>query len=267
MKFYLGTHRPHWLRTLVDVPLFVSIRRLRVIKSWRPATTSWALDSGGFTEIGQHGEWRTSAHKYAAEISRARDEIGLMDWAAPQDWMCEPQMLTKTGLTVQEHQRRTIVNYLDLKTLGVDVIPVLQGWRPDDYLRHVDQYTAAGVDLETLPTVGLGSVCRRQATGEAFTIVQSLQPLRLHGFGMKKGAIAQFGSLLASCDSMAWSFGGRKNPDDNCPKKACNNCMHYALNWRDEALSSGRPSLFGWTGDIAANRVLAALVIATPGET
>lgn len=247
--FYLGTHEPSWLRRpeLDGRPLFVSVRRLRRLKSHPTATTRWALDSGGFTELAKFGAWRTTPHRYAAEISKYNDRIGSMDWAAPQDWMCEPAILAQTGLTVADHQRRTVTNYLELMTLGAPVIPVLQGWEPDDYLRHVDQYAAAGVDLEALPTVGLGSVCRRQASGEAFTIVQSLQPLRLHGFGMKAAAIAQYGAMLASCDSMAWSYAGRRRPDPTCRLESCSNCLHYALTWRDHALNPSRPSLFAAT--------------------
>jgi hypothetical protein len=69
-------------------------------------------------------------------VWRYRDEIGQLDWAAPQDWMCVPFILAKTGLSVEEHQRRTVTNYLKLKELASDLpfIPILQGWDLDDYL-------------------------------------------------------------------------------------------------------------------------------------
>ncbi len=35
--------------------------------------------------------------------NRYRDEIGCLLWAAPHDWMCEPWITAKTGLTVAEH--------------------------------------------------------------------------------------------------------------------------------------------------------------------
>jgi hypothetical protein len=246
MKFYLGTHRPHWLAD-TTVPLFVSNRLLAGRKTLPRASCLWALDSGGFSELGMYGEWRTTPHSYAAHVRRYIDNIGSLGWASPQDWMCEPWITAKTGLSVTEHQRRTVDNYRDLRTLGPDMpfIPVLQGWEPDDYLRHVDMYDAAGVDLEAEDTVGLGSVCRRQATGEAWSIVNSLRPLRLHGFGMKTQAVAELGAMLTSSDSMAWSFAGRRRPDPSCPKRACNNCRHYALAWRDRLLSPVRPSLWG----------------------
>jgi len=59
MKFYLGAHHPHWLER-APFPLFVSHRRLAG-RRWLPrATTGWALDSGGFTELRLHVRWSTS---------------------------------------------------------------------------------------------------------------------------------------------------------------------------------------------------------------
>ena len=247
-RFYLGTDRGHWLRTLEDVPLFVSRVTLdRYKKNLPRATTRWALDSGGFTELDRHGGWTLSPHRYAAKVRRYSDEIGMLDWAAPQDWMCEPHMLANTGLTVADHQRLTTDNYLDLITIWPDgpFIPVLQGWTRDDYLRHVDQYASAGVDLSTQETVGLGSVCRRQALGPAFEIVSSLHPIRIHGFGMKTDGIHEYGALLASADSMAWSYAGRLRPDPECPKTTCNHCLHYALEWRLNVIRPrSRPKLW-----------------------
>jgi hypothetical protein len=31
------------------------------------------------------------------------ERIGRMDFAAPQEWMCEPVMIKRTGLSVHEH--------------------------------------------------------------------------------------------------------------------------------------------------------------------
>ena len=45
------------------------------------------------------------------------------------DWMCEPAMLARTGLTVAEHQAGTVANYLELRAAAPELpfIPVLQG--------------------------------------------------------------------------------------------------------------------------------------------
>jgi hypothetical protein len=198
------------------------------------------LDSGGFTELSTYGEWRTSPEEYILRARTYAREIGNLDFAAPQDWMCEPWILAKTGKTIAEHQRLTIENFLALRSAEPWFIPVLQGFYRNDYLRHWEAYERAGVHLEDEPLVGLGTVCRRQDTAAAMTIVMTLQPLRLHGFGIKVGGLYRYGHLLASSDSMAWSVGGRYRKPDlhiGCTRKACANCSEYALVWRDQVLA------------------------------
>src|SRR5215471_2669689 len=171
-RFYLGTHQVTWLgRT--EVPLFVSHRRLAERARLPRAVCPWALDSGGFSELALHGGWKTSPADYARAVRRYASEVGGLEWAAPQDWMCEPFMLAKTGLTIAQHQVRTVANYLDLRGLAPDLpfVPVLQGWELADYLRCIDLYLAAGVELSACRLVGLGSVCRRQSKREIEVIV------------------------------------------------------------------------------------------------
>jgi hypothetical protein len=235
--FYLGTHLPSWLAT-AGVRLFVSHRRLAGRRQMPRAIAPWALDSGGFTELSMYGGWQTSPRDYVAAVRRYRDEIGLMDWAAPQDWMCEPIMLQRTGLSVLEHQERTVANFLELRGLAPDLpfVPVLQGWTLDDYLRHVEMYDCAGVDLRAERRVGLGTVCRRQATHEISVLVRTLARfgMRLHGFGVKASGFAGCAEHLASCDSLAWSYDARRStPLPGCTHKNCANCMRYALLWRE----------------------------------
>lgn len=240
MKFYLGTHKANWLRR-AGVPLFISHRTLRTRKSaYPPAIAPWALDSGGFTELGKFNGWVTTEGEYADSIARYEEEIGSLDWAAPQDWMCEPQMLVKTGKAVAEHQELTVGSVVSLRSRGLrtPIVPVLQGQQLADYLRCITLYEAAGIDLFSEPIVGLGSVCRRQATTEIDIIVQEISGLglRLHGFGVKKT-----GPLwcLESADSMAWSLSARKSaPLVGCRHANCANCMWYALQWRAELLHS-----------------------------
>jgi len=246
--FYLGTHQPGWL-TALDVPLFVSHRRLATYRVLPRARTPWALDSGGFTELTMFGEWRTTAEEYVAAVARYDREIGMMEWAAPQDWMCEPSMLARTGLTVAEHQWRTLWNFLELGYLwhehsdeSFPFIPVLQGWTLEDYVRHADLYKEAGVALGEQPIVGLGSVCRRQRTSEIAAIVDRLSPhMDLHGFGVKGGGLSRYGPQLSSVDSMAWSLGGRWEPGCRPNHKTEANCLRYALAWRRRALQSLDP--------------------------
>src|SRR5436190_14414765 len=105
LMFLLGTHEPSWLHSNT-FPLFVSDRRLRRYQRLPVAAGPWALDSGGFTELATFGSWERgpTPAQYAARVRRYRDEVGRLLWAAPQDWMCEPFITDKTGLSVVEHQ-------------------------------------------------------------------------------------------------------------------------------------------------------------------
>jgi hypothetical protein len=155
-----------------------------------------------------------------------------------------------TGLSVAEHQHRTIENNLELNTLAPDLpwIPVLQGWEIGDYERHAADYARAGIHLDRLPVVGVGSVCRRQNTEEGAEIMERIAALgiRPHGFGFKLEGLQACSHLLASADSMAWSGGARRRvllpghdkPGPGRPRghKNCANCMEYALQWREQAL-------------------------------
>ena len=238
MRFYLGTHETSWLAKL-DVPLFISHRRLCKRKTLPVARERWALDSGGFTELNLHGRWITTVPEYVEAVQRYGEKIGCLDWAAPMDWMCEPFVIEKTGLSVREHQERTVSNYLELRDQG-PFIPVLQGWTLSDYEACVDLYADAGVDLTVEPVVGVGSVCRRQSTTEIGRIMHTLHTasIRCHGFGVKKEGVALYGRYLTSADSMAWSYTARRNwPLPGCTHKSCANCSRYALRWRDELLA------------------------------
>lgn len=240
MKFYLGAHHPNWLAT-AGVPLFVSHRRLLGRKTFPRAAAAWALDSGGFTELSMNGTWETTEQQYVDAVYRYRDAIGEPDIVSPQDWMCEPWIVEKTGRSVEEHQKLTTENILHLRQLAPDLpfIPVLQGWTLSDYERHVGMYRDAGVDLTAERVVGLGSVCRRQRTGEIEDIVLMTRNagIRPHGYGVKVGGLRRYGYLLTSADSMAWSYSGRRQ--GRCSLKSrCANHLHYALEWRERVLTS-----------------------------
>lgn len=244
---------PHWLR-IVPVPLFVQRRRLTKYRTLPRAINEWALDSGAFSEVKERGGYQITAMEYAREVRRYRDEIGRMLWAAPQDWPCEAEVLKSTGKTILEHQRLTVENYLELMSIAPDLpwIPVLQGWRFADYMRHAEMYLSAGVSLKDLPLVGIGSVCRRQDTLMAEELIIHLHSagLKLHGFGFKVEGLRRVAGFLESADSMSWSYAGRFIWP--CPhsksRKNCANCLPWAMEWREEVLRSTmqpcQPNLF-----------------------
>lgn len=251
MKFYLGTHQADWLKRS-EFPLFVSRRRLSRLKRLSPAVCRWAMDSGGFTELSMFGRWKTSPKQYAEEAERMISEIGSLDWAATQDWMCEPiirfggkmngRTVPGTGKSVLEHQERSVQSYLDLSSLSPNVpwAPVLQGWTPDEYLKCAELYRSAGVNLHAVPVVGVGTVCRRQGSAVAAEIMSAISTLglKLHGFGLKIGFLKlRCARVLTSFDSMAWSFRARRSkPLPECSHRSCSSCYEFASQWRDEVL-------------------------------
>jgi len=230
--FYLGVPEPYWLNRL-RIPMFVSHRRLRRTRGWLPALAPWALDSGGFTEVTMNGAWQTTPKEYVDATRRYVEEIGKLDFAAPQDWMCEPFALSKTGLTIKRHQELTIDNYIALRMLAPELpfIPVVQGWEPDDYSRCLDMYQARGIDLEAQPRVGVGSVCRRQRTLELLDVTDRFRGtgLKLHLFGVKRTGLQKVHQQVVSSDSMSWTleakYEGKLYPCDHSQSA----CVHVGV--------------------------------------
>ena len=209
--FFLGTHMVNHCHSFKRS--FVSVNRLRNRK-YDFAVNDWIMDSGAFTEISTHGTYRHDTSEYVRQIERWR-VCGNMLRAVTQDWMCEPFIVEKTGLTVLEHQKRTIHRYQQIQTAtNVKIMPVLQGYAKQDYLNHIDMY---GTLLTNGIWVGVGSICKRNSSigqiEDILTTIKRKRPdLRLHGFGLKITALssAQVRDCLYSADSMAWSFAARK---------------------------------------------------------
>lgn len=214
IQFYVGLHQPFdaWrVRRAM-----ISVKRLeRRRGSFTPPPEGWMLDSGAFTELRDHGRYRDPVERYAAAVLRWW-YVGRMVSASAQDYMCEPFILARTGMSVMEHQRLTVERYRALRSLlpeAIHVMPVLQGFTPAEYVRCVQLY---GDDLRPGMWVGVGSVCKRQGSPDAIVEVlreiKAQRPdLRLHGFGVKTTSLehAQVRELLHSADSMAWSFAAR----------------------------------------------------------
>lgn len=190
--------------------VMVSVNQLRDRKS-DFEVRDWILDSGAFTEVARHGGYREGVEEYIRQIYRWA-KCGNLLCAVAQDWMCEPFALSRTGLTVAEHQKLTIQRYdqLIFKNPVIPIMPVLQGYRTSDYLKHLADY---GNRFAIGSWVGIGSVCKRNGNpGEVADILRAIKilrpDLRLHGFGLKVLALenTEVRELLYSCDSMAWSY-------------------------------------------------------------
>lgn len=229
-RFFLGIS--DLTRTLNLDSIFVSANRL-----WErapvPMGCEWVMDSGAFTEIWSKGRYLHSVADYAHLIRTwRRYNASTMLAAVAQDYMCERVICAKVlgredidartwVRQIRVHQRLTIERYDALMAEdvgGAYIMPVLQGFTPRQYVRHLRAY---GPRIAQGAWVGVGSVCKRQGNVKAILAVlraiKAERPdLRLHGFGVKTTALAcqEVVDLLHSADSMAWSFQARKNKGD-----------------------------------------------------
>ncbi len=176
------------------------------------AANDWIMDSGAFTRLAR-GLDHLPADVYATLANRFAS-CGNLQAVVTQDKMCEPFMLDLVGGTVDEHQQFTTRRWLRLRDMiRPYVMPVIQGWTPDQYADHT---TALAPYLDHGAWVGVGSVCKRQSRPDSLAAVleaiHDVRPdLRLHGFGVKITAYqsSRVTDRLATADSMAWSFAAR----------------------------------------------------------
>lgn len=201
---------------LVSANAFAKHGRLRAPRRDLFGDADLALDSAGFVAMVRYGGYPWPTCSYLALVHRLRPT-----WWAARDFCCEPQIAGDRA-AVAERIRLTVVSLAECREQaeqwGVpDPMPVLQGWRPDDYLRCAEMMG----DLPAL--VGVGSVCRRQLGGAdgIFAVLRALdrlpQRVRLHLFGVKGSAVGALAGhpRIASVDSMAWDFAARRERERN----------------------------------------------------
>jgi hypothetical protein len=213
LGFFVGVHQPCDARHVAAA--FISVHRL-ADRVGGFEVGDWIMDSGAFSTILKHRGYPDPPETYARQIKRW-SQNGRLLAAVTQDYMCEAHMLALTGLSVAEHQRLTVERFDAISACdlgGVYLMPVLQGYAPQDYVAHIETY---GDRLGENAWVGVGSVCKRNGNPAAIEAVllaiKAARPdLRLHGFGLKLTALASalIRALLATADSMAWSYSARK---------------------------------------------------------
>lgn len=191
MNFFVGLHHPsdakHFDRS------FISVNTLKNRRS-DFQVGEWMMDSGAFRTIQMHGGYPEPVEAYANQVKRW-STCGKLLAAVTQDYMCEPFMLQITGLSVPDHQRLTVERFDGLLRCetGCYIMPVLQGYAPEEYVQHISQY---GERLQNGAWVGVGSVCKRNSNPRAIldvlTAIKTERPdLRLHGFGLKTIALSR----------------------------------------------------------------------------
>ncbi len=178
-----------------------------------------ALDSAGFVAMSKYGGYPWTVEQY----------IGLAKafpwaWWASMDYCCEPEIADSREV-VEERVEKTFKRYVDCiqeaQRQGCSFpMPVLQGWKPSDYLESARLLTDRFGHLP--PLVGVGSVCRRDLKGPAGLLAvvglldDELPPhVQLHLFGVKGALLRHIdSSRIASMDSMAWDYRARRRCRD-----------------------------------------------------
>lgn len=171
------------------------------------------VDSGGYSFFHKDGVFDERIDKYLKFVKRHN-----ADHFANRDYPCEPDLVERRGSTILQNQLMTLHNQVELETYITDEYPelfnrfvaVLQGWTLDDYLFMADYLNDHGLLTDL---VGIGSVCRRNATVDIKEIILGIKSqfpiIDLHGFGIKFDVLRdiEIWDSLYSADSMAFQYG------------------------------------------------------------
>lgn len=217
-RFVLAAVRKRGTPVLVSANALWDNRGGKFGSKWRAlAGLDIALDSGGFVATKLYGRYRYSVKQYVELAGKMRPA-----WWAAMDYCCEPE-IAGDAATVQARVDATVDRLIDCMAeaivQGVTMpIPVLQGWKPKDYVRCAGLlYKRIFTRPEHWPAmVGVGSVCRRHLRGEnnLFHVIDALNwvlppHVKLHLFGVKGAALAKVSERVGSMDSMAWNMAAR----------------------------------------------------------
>lgn len=202
-------------------PVLVSANSLwnNARRTWRPAyrkfaTFDTALDSGGFVAMQRYGGYRWSVEEYVALAKLMRPT-----WWAQMDFCCEPEIAADASAVAKRIDATATSLQACQRTAREHSAPppliVLQGWKPDDYVRGPAFDDPA---FTWPPLVGVGSVCRRHLHGSdgLLAVIGKLDAhlpahVKLHLFGVKGAALSLLADhpRFASMDSMAWNMAAR----------------------------------------------------------
>ncbi|WP_224095621.1 hypothetical protein [Nostoc sp. MS1] len=256
--YFLGCNFPEKIASL-DCPVMLSINGFFKKRGnkytcrkqpFNGGNHPMIFDSGAFSRISRLYGYKNHlpTRTYAQVIWRFKNCCNLVA-VVVQDYMCEEYILSITGLDILTHQRLTLHRrdrlVEELDRLAQDtgeappyIMPVLQGYEPDDYLRHFDNY---GSRLLPGDWIGIGSVCKRNANpGSIWAILNQLPTgFRWHGFGVKRTAL-QDGAIRGcfySVDSQAGSLGSYGKPRKQTKYQYANDWNH-ALNYRASVINS-----------------------------
>jgi len=201
-----------------------------------------ALDSAGYVMWRRYGSfiWSPQAYiRFAASFP--------FTWVAQMDYACEPQLApteeaVRARLAMTANMYHWCKHYADKHR--VNLIPVLQGVRPDHYMISADY-----VEPEAGTLIGLGSFCRRP-TRDMEAIIdrldRTLDPsIKFHLFGVESAALSVFrdhprltgtASLRGSVDSSAWNESHRRYVHRRGEPATATSKAFYLTSWYAEQI-------------------------------
>ena len=181
-----------------------------------------AIDSAGFVAMKHHGGYPWTVAQYVDLVSTSRP------WAfwASMDYCCEPEIAAdrETVMARVEGTARLLRECREAAEARsfAPPMPVVQGWRPEDYARSVE-LTDRVLGGTWPDLIGIGSVCKRDLPGPygVRAILDQLDRIlpahvRTHCFGQKGDSIPWLAahSRMGSLDSCAWDDGERHDLHD-----------------------------------------------------
>jgi len=214
-------------------------------------------DSGGYSFMKGKGEYQTTGAEYLDYVERHRPHRFAL-----RDYPCERDVLEKHGRTVLEHQKMTVNAHVDLlnewedRGLTSEPMAVIQGWDVSEYIRHVDMLREAGALTDV---VGVGSVCRRNATADILAVLNAVSDClrgsaKMHAFGVKTDVLkGDYPDSLESVDTHSYDYRARYHCiDHNYPSKGWRDVAYHYLKQRDKI----KRAIYATSGKEAAQKSL-----------
>jgi len=170
------------------------------------------LDSGGYSFFSQWGEYPFSIEDYITLAGILKDTYPLYK-VATLDYPCEPDINRSQLMTNKERIKKTVSNTVECYDLDKTLpwLPVIQGYKLDEYLHCIDLYNEAGVISDYW---AIGSLCSRKGNLRSIKYLLTklyelaLSDVKIHAFGLNLPYIKdpQIFNILHSSDSAAWTF-------------------------------------------------------------
>ncbi|WP_135830656.1 deazapurine DNA modification protein DpdA family protein [Halorussus halobius] len=166
------------------------------------------VDSGGFQAT---TAWDLSYPYSVRDLFEWAAEIGADEVALP-DFACEPEL---HDTTPEERVTRTVEKHcqaLDVfqaEPWPFEVLPVLQGWEPDDYRRCARLFERHDLVRDRM---AIGTVCKRDDPSKIGEVLDACEDVlgyrRWHLFGLTLNGWknSRLWGRFASSDTSAWNY-------------------------------------------------------------